>query len=68
VANRAYMQIWDGAGGTGGYCSGDGTWTRAVYTRTLSAGANQLKAILKVINDDTSAYFDNAILVQGDHI
>ena len=68
VASRAYVQIWDGVGGTGGFCSGDGTWTRTVYTRTLATGANQLKPLMKVINGDTSAYFDNAILVQGDHI
>jgi len=67
VANRARMYITDGAGtSVSAYHSGGGAWELITLTRAISAVATFLIVGLQVYNGATTAYFDGAILAEGD--
>lgn len=66
VANRACININDGVTeSTRIYHPGDSTWRWLTVTHVVSATATGLRPFLYVINGDTSAYFDGAILIEG---
>lgn len=66
VADRARLCIYDGATETfSSFHTGGSTWEWLTVTKILSAGAGECRAQGQILTDDTAAYFDGAILVEG---
>jgi hypothetical protein len=66
VASRAYVNIYDGVGDTtSSYHTGNSTWQWLQATRTISGSATLISFGLTIVTDNTSAYIDNAQLVEG---
>lgn len=68
VANRARITLWDGAAGTSAQHSGVTGWEFLTTTHTITSGATMVIASFGVYNGDTSAYFDDAVMVEGSEI
>lgn len=67
VASRARIIIDDGvSSGTSGFHSGTPGWEWLTVTYTVNSGATYIRARLLVVTGNTSAYFDNVILVRVD--
>lgn len=67
VADRAYIEIYDGVGATRSTAhTGNSTWQLLTVTRTISASATEVGVYNYVLTGDTSAYFDGAMLVEGE--
>jgi hypothetical protein len=66
VASRARITINDGVGTTSSsYHSGTAGWEWLTVTRTIDASPTKLWAVGEINTDDTTAYFDWAVLNQG---
>jgi len=67
VASRARITIVDSAGQqASSYHSGGSTWEWLAVSHTIAAAATTLRLYCEVVNGDTTAYFDGAMLVEGD--
>ena len=67
VADRARIIIQDGVQAVGSsYHTGDSTWQWLTATRTIDNSAASIYVALLVENGDTTAYFDGAMLVEGE--
>lgn len=72
VATRARLAIFDGIGiSFSSYHTGSGAWEQLTVTRTIDLNATIVEVYGSVINGDTSAYFDEAVLIDNaasDHV
>lgn len=70
VAGKAYLNFWDGFGGgtNSSYHTGVAGWEWLTVTVTVNVAATTVRCGLSLDATDpvTSAYFDGAILVEGD--
>jgi len=67
VASRARIRITDSAGASSSdYHSGAAGWEWLTVTREIDAAAATITAGGYILTGNTSAYFDGAILVEGD--
>ena len=65
VASRACVQLYDGISGTTTYHSGVAGWEYLTATHTISNSATAIKAFMTMLNGDTTAYFDGAMVNEG---
>lgn len=65
TANTARVYAWDGVGATGDYHAGDSQWEWCTATHVIDGAASELEIGLKMYNNNTTAYFDYAVLSQG---
>jgi len=65
VANRARISISGDSETTSAYHSGNSTWEWLTVTATIGNSTTNVYAVLKILNGNTSVYFDGAILVEG---
>jgi len=69
VAGRAFITIYDGFSTTNSsYHTGSGEWEWLTVTKTLNVAATHMSIYLKISNGDTSAQFDQAILIEADEM
>ena len=67
VASRARVSIYDGVQNSySSFHSGVAGWEWLTVTRTMDAAASTFLTNARIEGGDTSAYFDGAILVEGD--
>lgn len=67
VADRARLLIWDAAAETySAYHTGVAGWEWLTVTHAVNAAATDLQLKCVIQTGNTSAYFDGAILVEGD--
>jgi len=67
VASRALVNISDNIGDSASsYHTGNSTWQWLSVTRTIDASANTIDLYCKITSDDTAAYFDGAMCVEGE--
>lgn len=67
VASRARIGISDGVGSTNSsYHTGSGSWEYLSVTRDLDVSATRLRVEMQVNTGNTTAYFDNGVLCDGD--
>ncbi len=67
VADRARLSIQDGVDTTNSsYHTGNSTWQLLTVTHTVNASATGVTVYGQVNTGDTSAYFDGAMLVEGE--
>jgi len=67
VADRARINVYDGVGATySSYHTGDSTWQWLTVTHTVDNSTTGLRCRFVLNTGDTSAYFDGAMLVEGE--
>lgn len=71
VADRARLVIYDAGSPTNytnsSFHTGGSTWQLLTVTRTINADATSVNCWLQIVTDNTSAYFDGAMLVEGSY-
>jgi hypothetical protein len=69
VADRARIYIYDNVLGStfSSYHTGDSTWQLLTVTAPVDASATVLGVYCAISTGDTSAYFDGAMLVEGEY-
>ena len=66
TANAVRIGIFDDIGSaSSAYHTGDSTWQLLSISYTINASASYARARCRVVNSDTFAYFDGAMLVEG---
>lgn len=66
TASTARLRIYDAIGATASSDhTGGSSWEWLTVTRTIDAAATYIQAILDIVTNNTDAYFDGAVLVEG---
>jgi hypothetical protein len=69
VANRAKIYIDDGVGTTASaYHTGSSLWEWLTVTRTIDVSATGIYACLQIVDGNTAAYFDGAVINLGSYV
>lgn len=66
TANTARLGMYDNADHYSAFHSGGSTWELLSITLTMSASSTHLQTRMHVFTNNTSAYFDGAMLVEGE--